>query len=138
MFIGGVHHLAVQVVDVEKVARFYVETFGLTELRRFHRDDGSLRSIWVALESSPSVNGPFLAVEHLPSGAHGEQGWSMVALRIPPESRMQVLATLRQRGVTVERETGWTVYVRDPEGNLVGLSHHPFDAPKGGAHAPTG
>lgn len=133
MQIGGFHHVAVQVRDVERVARFYVEHLGLPELKRFHRDDGSLRSIWVALQSQPLPEGPFLAVEHLPSGEHGAQGFSMVALRVAPADRASIVAALKQKGLAIERETGWTVYVRDPEGNLVGLSHHPHDAPKGAA-----
>lgn len=132
MQIGGFHHVAVQVKDVERVARFYVE-LGLPELKRFHREDGSLRSIWVALQSAPAAEGPFLAVEHLPSGARGEQGFSMVAMRVAPADRVNIVAHLAARGITIERETGWTVYIRDPEGNLVGLSHHPHDAPKGAA-----
>ncbi|HXX30163.1 MAG TPA: glyoxalase, partial [Myxococcaceae bacterium] len=31
-------------------------------------------------------------------------------------------------GVAVEHETRWTLYVRDPEGNRVALSHHPQPA----------
>jgi len=129
--IGGFPHVAVQVRDVERVARFYVEHLGLPELKRFHRDDGSLRSIWVALQSQPIAEGPFLAVEHLPSAEPGTQGFSMAARPVAPADRPSIVAALKQKGIAIERETGWTVYVRDPEGNLVGLSHHPHDAPKG-------
>jgi len=40
----GFHHAALQVRDVEKVASFYREVMGLSELRRFLRDDGSCSS----------------------------------------------------------------------------------------------
>jgi hypothetical protein len=52
----------------------------------------------------------------------------MVALRIAPGDRAQVRSALEGAGMRVERETAWTLYVRDPEGNLVGLSHHPEPA----------
>lgn len=121
----GFHHVAIQVKDVARVAAFYVEVLGLPELERFHRDDGSLRSIWVGA----SVNEPeraFLAVEHLEAQrAEGTLGFSMVALRIDASQRGAIVEELGRRGVTIEKQTGWTLYVRDPEGNLVGLSHHP-------------
>ena len=125
----GFHHVAVQVKDVARVAAFYVEVLGLPELKRFRRDDGSLRSIWVGA----SVNDPahaFIAVEQLDSqSAEGALGFSMVALRIDASQRAAIVEELEKRGVKIEKLTGWTLYVRDPEGNLVGLSHHPDNAP---------
>ncbi|MFT3707888.1 MAG: VOC family protein [Archangium sp.] len=131
MQLGGFHHVAIQVRNVANVARFYVETLGLPELKRFHRDDGSLRSIWVGV-STGATNGPFLAVEELAGAARGAMGFSMVALTIAAKDRRDIVKQLQQREVPIEKETGWTVYVRDPEGNLVGLSHHPHDVPGGG------
>lgn len=125
----GFHHVAIQVKDVARVAAFYVEVLGLPELQRFHRDDGSLRSIWVGA----SVNEPeraFLAVEQLDAQrSEGALGFSMVALRIDAGQRAAIVEELGRRGVPIEKQTGWTLYVRDPEGNLVGLSHHPHNAP---------
>lgn len=123
----GFHHLALQARDVERVSAFYRDVLGLTEARRFHRDDGSLRSVWLSLGAGEQAG--FLAVEHLAEGGQGTLGLSMIALRIDPASRAGVLAELARRGVKLEKQTGWTLYVRDPEGTLVGLSHHPFDAP---------
>lgn len=120
----GFHHAAVQVRDVEQVARFYREVLGLAELQRFHRDDGALRSVWL----DTGGGGGFVAVEGLADGAHGALGWSLVALRIDPQARAGVLAALQRRGVPVEKQTPWTVYLRDPEGNQVALSHHPHAA----------
>jgi catechol 2,3-dioxygenase-like lactoylglutathione lyase family enzyme len=129
--LGGFHHVAVQVQNVAHVARFYVELLGLPELKRFHRDDGSLRSIWVGA-STGATSGPFLAIEQLSGAVKGALGFSMVALTIEAAQRRAIVARLRQLEVPIERETAWTVYVRDPEGNLVGLSHHPHDVPGGG------
>lgn len=123
----GVHHIALQVRGVERVTAFYRDVLGLTELKRWHRDDGSLRSVWVSTGSDA-----FLAIEHLPEGHESAEpalGASMVALRIELAARAQWVAHLEHAGIPIEKQTGWTVYVRDPEGTLVGLSHHPFDAP---------
>lgn len=121
MQLRGIHHVAVQVRDVARVAGFYVEVLGLPELRRFLRDDGSLRSIWVG------TDGSFLAVEQLEGEGHGPMGFSMLAFRIDAAQRRQIVEELGRRGVAIEKQTGWTLYVRDPEHNLVGLSHHPDD-----------
>ena len=122
----GFHHVAIQVRDVEQVTAFYVRVLGLTEVKRFHRDDGSLRSVWV----NAGEGAAFFAIEdapaHTPSGA---LGFSMVALRIDASARAAVIEELTRAGVAIEKQSGWTVYVRDPEGNLVGLSHHPEPAP---------
>jgi catechol 2,3-dioxygenase-like lactoylglutathione lyase family enzyme len=129
--IDGLHHVALQVRDVAKVARFYVEVLGLPVLERYLRDDGTLRSIWVGLGARADAG--FLAVEAAPeSTPDGVLGFSMVALRISAAHRAQIARELEQRGVTIEKQTGWTMYFRDPEGNLVGLSHHPDAAESGG------
>jgi catechol 2,3-dioxygenase-like lactoylglutathione lyase family enzyme len=127
----GFHHVAVQVHDVAKVAAFYVELLKLPELKRFHRDDGSLRSIWVGTSNQPQAgHHGFIAIEEIrPTTPDGALGYSMVALRIHASERRAIVEELARRGLLIERETSWTMYVRDPEGNLVGLSHHPDSAP---------
>ena len=74
----GIHHVAIQVHDVEKVAAFYRDVLALPERARHHRDDGSLRSIWI----ETSADGSFLAIEELRPGIRGTLGHSLVALRI--------------------------------------------------------
>lgn len=123
----GFHHVAVQVRDVQRVTDFYVGVLGLTEVRRFQRDDGSLRSVWV----SAGEGAGFIAIEASPEPvADGVLGFSMVALRIDAAARRQIVDELTRAGVAIEKQTDWTIYVKDPEGNLVGLSHHPHDAPR--------
>ncbi len=130
MNVLGFHHVAVQVRDVARVAAFYTELLQLPELKRFHRPDGSLRSIWVGTSTAQAqTQGGFIAVEGAEEGASGALGFSMVALRIEASQRRTIVEELTRRGHPIERETGWTLYVRDPEGNLVGLSHHPDDSP---------
>lgn len=124
----GFHHLAIQVRDVERVSAFYRTVLGLAEVKRWHRDDGSLRSVWVSVGGESG----FLAIEHLPEGVtvpDGALGPSMIALRIAPAARRGIEVELAAHGVPIVKQTGWTLYVRDPEGTLVGLSHHPFDVP---------
>ncbi|KFA88554.1 VOC family protein [Archangium violaceum] len=128
MDVQGFHHLAIQVRDVEKVTAFYREVLGFAELKRHHRPDGSLRSIWVGVPG-----GGFLALEEVtgepePGPFRNEQpGLFLLAFRISKAGRAGAVEALARAGVPLEHETRWTVYVRDPEGNRVALSHHPED-----------
>lgn len=128
MDVQGFHHVAIQARDVERVTAFYRDLLGLPELTRHHRPDGSLRSIWVGVPG-----GGFLAIEAAsgePEQApfrHERPGYLLLAFRIPRASRSVVVEEFLRAGVSLEHETRWTVYVRDPEGNRVALSHHPED-----------
>jgi hypothetical protein len=55
----------------------------------------------------------------------GRPGLHLVALRIGLADRQAWEDRLAAAGVPVVHRTGFTIYVRDPEGNRVGLSHHP-------------
>ncbi|NTX01916.1 VOC family protein [Myxococcus sp. CA051A] len=128
MNVQGFHHVAIQAWDIERVTAFYRDLLGFPELTRHPRPDGTLRSIWVGVPG-----GGFLAIEA--AGAepepqpfrHPGPGLLMLAFRIARAERDAVVSELTQAGVPLEHETRWTVYVRDPEGNRVALSHHPED-----------
>ena len=95
----------------------------LPERARHLRDDGSLRSIWIAA----SDDGSFLAIEELRPGVRGTLGHSLVALRIGRDDRAAWLRHFEKHSVPIEKQSRWTIYVKDPEGNVIGLSHHPHD-----------
>ena len=127
MKVSGFHHLAIQVKALEDVAGFYRKVLGLTELERHHGPDGRLRSIWLDVGG-----GQFLALERVesapspdPAFRDGRPGLFLVALRIARADRERIRADLERRGIPLVHETRWTLYVRDPEGNRVALSHHP-------------
>lgn len=130
MRILGVHHIALQVSDLEKMAQFYCGVLGLPEAVRHHKDDGQLRSIWVRLSTRPGEPA-FLALEKnsLPQKTMEHRGYSLLAITIESEARRATEEALRARGVVIEHTSRWTVYFRDPEGNRVGLSHYPDDPP---------
>ena len=120
---GPLHHLAVCVRDLQRAERFYSGVLGLPIRRRWTREDGSERSLWLELGA-----GSFLAVEEVPGGPRRDDdasGWHCVALRIDVDERSAWIAHLAAAGVPIERESAYTLYVRDPEGALIALSHYP-------------
>jgi glyoxylase I family protein len=123
------HHLALQCADLAASEHFYREVLGLEVLRRWPREEGGDRSVWLRLGDG------FLALERaeeppVASGFRtGRAGLHLVALRIEARERARWEARLVALGVSVVHRTRWTLYLRDPEGNRVGLSHHPDDAP---------
>ncbi|UJR82771.1 VOC family protein [Sandaracinus amylolyticus] len=119
-----VHHLAVKVRDLARAESFYAGALGLPIIRRQDAEDGTPRSIWLSLH-----DGAFLAVERAeePESQRldGSPGWHCVALGIDASERETWRTRLTSRGHPVVRETAYTLYVRDPEGAIVALSHYP-------------
>jgi glyoxylase I family protein len=122
----ALHHLAVKARDVARVAAFYRDVLGLPELRR-HEDAAGLRAIWL------DASGVLLMVERSAAGGappdagpDGDPpGLHLVAFRLPPGQHPAWRARLEAAGVPVVGHTDFTLYVRDPEGNRVGLSSYP-------------
>ncbi len=121
----ALHHLAVKVKDLARAEAFYSGVLGLRVSNRHQDERGASRSIWLDLGA-----GAFLAVERAEPGetarADDQPGWHCVALAIGVDQRDAWRARLAARGFSVERESPFTLYVRDPEGALVALSHHPI------------
>ena len=124
----AVHHLAVRCADLGACERFYREVLGLPVLRRWPDGAGGDRSVWLGLGDG------FLALERAPSAAgplpqEAGRGLHLFALRIAASERAAWEARLAAAGVPVAHRTRWTLYLQDPEGNRIALSHHPDEAP---------
>lgn len=123
------HHLAIQCADLERCERFYREVLGLPVMRRWPREEGGDRSVWLSLG-----DGEFLALERAleppPAQAwrDGKPGLHLLSLRIARAERIAWEGRLEVAGVPVVHRTRWTLFFHDPEGNRIGLSHHPEDA----------
>ncbi|MFO0728070.1 MAG: VOC family protein [Myxococcota bacterium] len=122
-----VHHLAVVTLDLGRAEAFYAGVLGLPVLHRWADAKGDPRSIWLSLGA-----GAFLAVERAehegPTRSELAPGWHCVALGIPVEERERWKQKLAAAGHPIIRESRFTIYLRDPDGNLLGLSHHPTPA----------
>ncbi len=122
------HHLAIQCADLAACERFYRDVLGLPVLRRWAAEGGGDRSVWLA------VGEGFLALERasvaqeLGRWRDGKAGLHLAAFRIGREERSVWEARLAALGVPVVHRTRWSLYLRDPEGNRIGLTHYPEDA----------
>ena len=121
------HHLAIRVEDLPQAERFYCGVLGLRIHRRWPWPDGRAgeRSLW--LELSPG----FLALEACDGSAEGRAfrdpraGLHLLAISIAASERT---AWEQKLGALIVHRTRFTLYVQDPEGNRIGLSHHPAEA----------
>ena len=130
--VRGHHHLAIQVKDLPGAVRFYADVLGLKVVRRWPLEDGSgvERSVWLSVgEGEEFIALEACDVDRPPSpfrDPHG--GLHLLALRIPAQDRHAWERRLADLGIEIVHRTRWTVYLRDPEGNRIGLSHYPDEA----------
>lgn len=121
----AVHHLAVVVRDLDAAEHFYSGVLGLPVQKRWDDPQGRPRSVWVEL-----AHGAFLAIERAaaetPVRTDEAPGFHCLAFTIPSAEREPYRARLSAAGFPVERETPYTLYVRDPDHNLVAFSHYPL------------
>jgi catechol-2,3-dioxygenase len=115
----SLHHLALGAENVESLAAFYRDVVGLPETARRHYEDGSLRSIWLA------VGDGVLMVEPAEQGRrdvpHHSSGLFLMAFKMSPDQRAIVEGQLK-----AESQTEHTRYFRDPEGNRFAISDFPL------------
>jgi len=139
----GFHHHAIKVADLARAEAFYVGVLGLVELARWPYPAGAgrqgLRALW--LRTDPVSPAGFLALEQAehalpdqPERRPSDDGHFLFALAIAAQDRQAWREHLRAAGFPVTHETAFTLYVADPEGNRLGLSHHP--EPASGSRSP--
>ena len=139
------HHLAIQVTDLDVARQFYCGTLGLAEVRR------QAHAIWV------DAGGTIVMLERCtghdstggdsgPSGPHNrdysntwrsakyvdwpsdQPGPFVVAFAIAPGARDSWRDRLEQAGVSLSHSSAYTLYFRDPFGTRLALSHYPDPA----------
>jgi catechol 2,3-dioxygenase-like lactoylglutathione lyase family enzyme len=121
-------HIVLRVRDKEQMLRFYVDVLGLSidrdrpELGLTHVRAGPQMIDLVTLD------GPLGAMGGAPPGAEG-RNLDHFALQVRPFDEFAIRGHLASHGVEVVEEgprygadgDGFSLYVRDPEGNLVEL-----------------
>jgi predicted enzyme related to lactoylglutathione lyase len=116
MKISGIDNVFIEVGDLDEALRFYHDTLGLPVHRRFD----AMHSILFAVGSETPGLGVAAVAE---PRVGGQKVWFEVA------DARSAAAELHEAGVSVCSEaflipTGWAVEVRDPWGNVIGLTDY--------------
>lgn len=108
----GIHHVSVNVDDVDAAVRFYVDVLGFSE--RSDRPDFGFAGAWL------DVGGQQL---HLIEAATPEDRGQHLAIEV--EDLRAAIAEVRAKGIDVSDPspvgTGQQAFLHDPAGNLVEL-----------------
>lgn len=118
------HHIALAVKSFDQMIPFYTQVLGLTEIKRHFNSNGSLRSVWFDLD------GVILMLEDQPEpSSHNPNqslsGWQLVALSIKPQEREVWIQKLKENQIKIEKQSDYSIYFWDPEGNRLAFSHYP-------------
>jgi glyoxylase I family protein len=120
---GHLHHLALGSADVERLARFYRELFGLSELSRHLDARGELRSVWLDLGGAVLMLERTTEPERRVDGVGS--GLFLLAFRVTREACPALERELEARGHPIEARSAYSSYSRDPDGNRIAISHYP-------------
>jgi catechol 2,3-dioxygenase-like lactoylglutathione lyase family enzyme len=111
-----VHHIAMRTRDVARLLDFYRDMLGLRPWAAAPQG-----RVWL------DAGGTILMLENAgdaePDVSPGTN--ELVAFAIEPSERPGLEARLRSAGVSIEAWTDFTIYLRDPDGRRLGLSHFP-------------
>jgi len=112
----NVHHIAFRTHNLPRLVAFYREAFGFA----LEHDNGE-RSVWLRAGNAILMLERAEAGEPLPS----PHGMDFVAFAISPAERDTFERRFVANGAAIETKTDFTLYVRDPDGRRVGVSHYP-------------
>jgi glyoxylase I family protein len=132
--IRGIDHVVLRVRDIEAMARFYCDVLGASHVA--YRPEFGMTHLRVGacMIDLVAVDGPL----GKPGGAAaGREGRNMdhLCLRVEPFDQGAIVTHLKKQGVTVgdirnrfgAEGNGISIYLTDPEGNMVELKG-PSDA----------
>lgn len=107
-----IHHIALRTADPARLVAFYVDTLGLTVIRR------QPHGVWLALD------GAVLMIEQAAPGEPTPDPASMrlLAFAVSEATRARIGAR-----VEIEDRTAFTWYFRDPDGRRLGISTYRFE-----------
>ncbi len=121
----GIHHIALRVEDVARAEAFYRGMFGLPLLERVYDGTGRLRSVWLAV--GPSV---LMLERNLIVDGAGGSGHVVVFETGDLGAFAERAAEL---GHAIVARTARSLYVKDPDGHVLGVSSYDFGTAGGGA-----
>lgn len=129
-------HTMVRVADLDAALAFYVDTFGLREVRRIDNEKGRFTLVFLAAPGdaarAESEKAPLVELTHNwdPETYSGGRNFGHLAYQV--EDIYAFCAGLRDKGVTINRppRDGYMAFVRSPDGISIEILQ------KGGAKPP--
>ncbi len=120
-----IHHIALAALDLETSEMFYLKALKYLNLqvRKRSHDEHGLRSVWLCTGENETH---ILMLERATVDSIAtHQRPPCVVFRIAVSERISVRSHIESLGVSIDSETEYSFYFRDPAGNSVGLSHYP-------------
>lgn len=120
MKLDGIHHIALNVRDLDRAERFYTGVLGFKVAKRFSKGLRHLMldagNSYIALFETPDLD-PRPSIDHL-----SEAGYMHFAFRADPQRFEAAIAELKRQNVDigdgpVRRGDGDSVYFNDPDLN---------------------
>ncbi len=127
-----VHHVALGARRVENLALFYQRALGLMLKKEHRRTDGTVRSIWLALDQGQPPKSMLMIEEtadldpQRPT-AQVAPGWFLLAFSVAAQQRTATEAAIIAAGGTIDSRSAHSTYARDIENNRFAISCYPFD-----------
>lgn len=115
------HHLALQVTDIEACEKFYRDVLQLSFLEYKYDAAGKIRSAWFDLEGS------ILMLEKVEVKSD-DTTLNALAFSITPTERETWKKKLTSAKIELDHESKYSLYFRDPAENQLALSHYPHEA----------
>uniref|UniRef100_UPI00313E41F3 VOC family protein n=1 Tax=Methylobacterium fujisawaense TaxID=107400 RepID=UPI00313E41F3 len=129
-------HTMVRVADLDRALAFYVDTFGLKEVRRVENEKGRFTLVFLAapgdVERATATRSPLIELTYNwdPETYSGGRNFGHLAYQV--DDIYAFCARLQEKGVTINRppRDGYMAFVKSPDGISIEILQ------KGGAHAP--
>jgi lactoylglutathione lyase len=129
-------HTMVRVADLDRALAFYVDTFGLQEVRRVENEKGRFTLVFLAApgdaERAKETRSPLVELTYNwdPETYTGGRNFGHLAYQV--DDIYAFCSRLQEKGVTINRppRDGYMAFVKSPDGISIEILQ------KGGAKAP--
>lgn len=113
-----IHHIAVFCRNAGLLSEFYIKFLEFKLIVTHLNEDTTVRSIWLQLSDQ--------SILMLENNVNEFFSGGVIAFEIKINDRVRWTQRLRNYGISIEHETRYSVYFRDPENNRLAMTHYPF------------
>ncbi|MBM9547600.1 VOC family protein [Leptospira sp. 201903074] len=107
-----IHHIAIGTPHPTHLAKFYLKIPGAKKIQEFYYESGEVRSVWIGFGS---------VILMLEEGE--KKSPRALVFSFSEKDRAEWIQFLSQ--VKIQKQTDYTAYFWDSDGNLLGVSQYP-------------